>query len=322
MQGNNDFFDSRHFRIRPLADGVYAAIAVDGGAASCNSGIIDLGDFTVIFDSFLTPQAAIDLLAASEKLSGSPVQYVINSHRHSDHIRGNQVFRQAKIVSTAKTREWLALKGQEDIRLDAEEATRELRALETGQNATMQDEIDLWRGCYRGVLESIPTLELKLPNLTFDTRMIFHGASRTAEIVTYGGGHTESDAILLLPNERSAFMGDLLFIEMHPWLSSGDPTEFVRILEKVETLDLKTFVPGHGLVGMSGDIALNRKYVADLERLAAAAFNEGRSEEQVAHMAIPSAFATWRFRVFFEANMRFLYKRIETAMNRTNRGVC
>ena len=60
--------ESKHFHLEAVADGVYVAIAsVDGGAV-CNAGLIDLGDQVVIFDTFLTPQAALDLHAAAERL--------------------------------------------------------------------------------------------------------------------------------------------------------------------------------------------------------------------------------------------------------------
>jgi len=296
-----------------LADGVHAAIAVDGGAAISNAGIVDLGDYTVVFDSFLTQQAAMDLCAAAECLTGSRVEYVINSHYHNDHIRGNQVFTQARIVATSKTREWIAAKGEEDMRLDSEDAPKELQALETGQDATMQHEIATWTGYYRGIMESLPTLELRLPNLTFDTKMVFHGTHRSAEAVTYGGGHTESDAILYLPDERIAFLGDLLFAKTHPWLARGDPAELVRILEKVETLGLEIVVPGHGPVGTADDLAVMRQYVTDLEKVAGEVVKAGGSEEEAAQKEIPSHFETWRFRCFFAPNMRFLYQRLSGA---------
>jgi hypothetical protein len=40
---------------------VFAAIHLAGGAAICNAGIIDLGDRTLVFDSFMSPLAAEDL---------------------------------------------------------------------------------------------------------------------------------------------------------------------------------------------------------------------------------------------------------------------
>jgi alkyl sulfatase BDS1-like metallo-beta-lactamase superfamily hydrolase len=63
-------FKSKHFTIQKLADGVYVVIAKNGGYAICNAGIIDLGDATLIFDPFMTPEAAEDLKKASELLTG------------------------------------------------------------------------------------------------------------------------------------------------------------------------------------------------------------------------------------------------------------
>jgi cyclase len=68
---------SKHFAIQKLSDGVYAAIATNGGHAICNAGIIDLGDATLIFDPFMTPEAAKDLQKVSEQLTGHKVKYVI-----------------------------------------------------------------------------------------------------------------------------------------------------------------------------------------------------------------------------------------------------
>ena len=56
-------FQSDHFRLHQLAEGVFAAIALNGGAAISDAGIIDLGDRTLIFDTFMTPQAAQRLAA-------------------------------------------------------------------------------------------------------------------------------------------------------------------------------------------------------------------------------------------------------------------
>ena len=97
--------DSANFKIVKLSDGVWACIHKFGGKAICNVGVIDNGNETIIFDSFLSPDAAQELLTAIENSDISPVKYVINSHYHNDHIRGNQVFgKDVKIISTKRTR--------------------------------------------------------------------------------------------------------------------------------------------------------------------------------------------------------------------------
>ena len=65
---------TKHFRLERLVEGIYAAIHVDGGAAIGNAGIVDLGDRTLVYDTFFTPQAGEDLRAAAEALTGRPVR--------------------------------------------------------------------------------------------------------------------------------------------------------------------------------------------------------------------------------------------------------
>ena len=98
-------FESEHFTIEKLDEGVYSVIHKTGGYAICNAGIVNLGDETLVFDCFISPKAAEELKKAAEELSSNKVKYVVNSHFHNDHIRGNQIFTDADIISTEKTKE-------------------------------------------------------------------------------------------------------------------------------------------------------------------------------------------------------------------------
>ncbi|MGZ4123740.1 MAG: MBL fold metallo-hydrolase, partial [Tumebacillaceae bacterium] len=76
--------NSEYFTLQQVADGVYAAISKEGTGSWANAGIIDLGDQTLIFDTFATPKAAEDLRKAAELLTGRSTCIVINSHDHID----------------------------------------------------------------------------------------------------------------------------------------------------------------------------------------------------------------------------------------------
>jgi glyoxylase-like metal-dependent hydrolase (beta-lactamase superfamily II) len=76
-----------------------------------NSGIVDLGDRTLIFDTTVSPASAADLRRAAEQLTGRPVVGVLNSHWHRDHVLGNAVFAaETEIYATARTQ---ALMGEQ-----------------------------------------------------------------------------------------------------------------------------------------------------------------------------------------------------------------
>src|SRR5437763_1296842 len=71
---------SEHFTYHELADGVWAAIVISTGLAASNSGIVDLGDRTLIFDTTLSPASGAELRTVAESVTGRPVTYVLNSH--------------------------------------------------------------------------------------------------------------------------------------------------------------------------------------------------------------------------------------------------
>ncbi len=107
---------SDNFDVYELADGVYALIHKVGGKAISNVGIIDLGDTTIVFDTFLSPKVAEEIPKVVKQLNLSPIRYVVNSHWHNDHIRGNQVFADdIKIISTKRATELIEENAPPDL---------------------------------------------------------------------------------------------------------------------------------------------------------------------------------------------------------------
>ena len=84
---------SSNFELIQLTEGVFACIHKFGGKAICNAGIIDNGNETIIFDTFLSPGVAEEFHSIMELYGLSPVRYVVNSHAHNDHLRGSRSYR-------------------------------------------------------------------------------------------------------------------------------------------------------------------------------------------------------------------------------------
>ena len=74
---NSEKIQSDHFELIELDKGVYAAIHKMGGGAICNAGAVDLGDEVLVFDTFMSLDAAQDLKDAVSKMIGKPVKYVV-----------------------------------------------------------------------------------------------------------------------------------------------------------------------------------------------------------------------------------------------------
>ena len=80
------------FELKPVADGVYAAIAKPATKVNCNGAVIVLDDGVMVVDSFSKPSAARALLEQIKAVTPKPIKYVVDTHFHWDHYYGNEVF--------------------------------------------------------------------------------------------------------------------------------------------------------------------------------------------------------------------------------------
>ncbi len=298
-----------HFRTEAIADGVYAAVATDEGFGLCNAGIVDLGGTTLVFDGMLTPQAGEALGRAAERLTGRPVGLLANSHYHGDHVRGNAAVGAAHVVSSRRTRELVLERGPLHLKSDREEAARELARLRSGEQAATPRERAVFESWFEGILATPADLAWRAPDLTFDSELLVHGSRRTVRLLTFGGGHSPSDVIAYLPDERIAFLGDLVAVGFHPFLSDGEPTELVRILREVRALGVDRALPGHGPVSGGESVREMERYVAELLTGAREARHGGLSRDAFAQRRPSPPFDTWTFSAFFADNARFVFDR-------------
>jgi len=88
-----------------------------------------------------------------------------------------------------------------------------------------------------------------LPDLTFENEKSLDGATRKVQLKSKGKGHTESDLVLYLPEDKILYSGDLVFNNCHPYLGHGYPDEWKNWLNNILTLEVNTVVPGHGKLG-------------------------------------------------------------------------
>jgi glyoxylase-like metal-dependent hydrolase (beta-lactamase superfamily II) len=308
---------SEHFRLEELAAGVYAAVAIEGGAAYSNAGIVDLGKQTLVFDTFDSPVAAEDLRVAAEQLTGRRATYVINSHVHSDHWLGNQVFGpQTPVIATHTTREeipasinWLReiqddlseLEGyiqEESANLEAETDPSKRAALES-QIARMKR----W-------LVTLPTQEFRFPDQSFDLKLVFCGSQRMAELIEVAPGHTNSDAYLVLREDRIMFMGDLGFLQCQPFMVFCEPQAWTAWLQEAEQTNFEVFVPGHGPLGTKADLRLQRQYITLLVEQVDEAIRKGIPPEEVVDSPPGPPFDAWLHgSQRWEANVLSAYER-------------
>lgn len=300
------------FEIKPVADGVYAAIAKDAYKVNCNAAIILLDDGVLVVDTHSKPSAARGLIAQIRTLTDKPVKYVVNTHFHWDHYQGNQAYPSSwpsgvEIISSEATRESIELRGIPRVQraiLDVPKEIAELKSdLEKATDPKQKDQIRENLRQAEDYLAELKTIQVTLPTMTFDHTLILHRKSRTVEILWLGKAHTDGDVFVYLPKEKVIVTGDALHGWM-PYMGDGYPYDWIRTLDAAEKLDFEQVIGGHGDV-MRGkhQFELWKEYLGDLLHETAQAYAQGETVDEARKTvakALEGKYAT-KFPYFSEA---------------------
>lgn len=279
---------SDHYRFEELADGAWAALATESGAAVSNGLIADLGGRSLVVDAGFTPGAARDLRTAAEELAG-PVERLVITHGDFDHYGGTVAFADLPILTTEATRAAIAENGPG--RIAGLEAEMDSYLTELDENDAPEWE----REQARRITAELP-FELALPTEIYEGERDLGGAL----VIECGAAHTASDAVVWLPGPRVLFAGDLVTVGNHLNLTRGHPPEnWLAALDGFEALRPEHVLGGHGPPSGPEAIGDFRGYVESVLALAA---EPGDPE-------VPAAYADWAFPEGFEQNIAALRSR-------------
>jgi cyclase len=224
------------FTLKQVAPGIYAAIDRDTRAGA-NAGFVIGDDGVVIVDSFQFPEAAESLLAAIRRLTPLPVRYLVNTHYHIDHVGGNAVFQRAgaRLIAQRNVAAWI---NTENLKFFTVDQTRE-----------------------RAQVAAIPS-----PDLLVDRRLTIRLGGRRLELEAMPG-HTGGDLIVVVPDAKVIFCGDLIWRRWAPSLIDATVSTWTASLEELQRrrdAATYTYVPGQGEVATLADVGEFERYLADL----------------------------------------------------------
>lgn len=311
-------YSATNFDLIKISDGVYACIHKFGGKAICNSGIVDNGESTIIFDTFLSPDAAEELIETVKHLKLSPVKYVINSHYHNDHIRGNQSFSpEVKILSTKRTAELIEQEEPKEIAAEKIYAKKQYEYFDSLSRTFKGDtslkeyqEIKMMKPYFEELSKSHEKIRTRLPDTYIVNEKSLDGSRRKVILIDKGKGHTESDLIMYLPDEGIMFAGDLVFNKNHPYLGDGYPQDWKIKLKEMEAMKIEVVIPGHGDPGGKEIINTMKEYIESIEEIVTEMKNEGKSLEDIEKIQMPERYKDWLLDNYFRSNLEFMFNKI------------
>lgn len=314
-----DLYPSKHFDLEQLEDGIYAAIHKPGGAAYSNAGIIDLGDHTLVVDAFDSVAAAGDLRKAAETLMERTIDTLVLTHVHTDHWFGATVFDpDTTFLASEKTSqeylEWGKALVEDFQKPDEWEAwlkdTEE--QLQTEKDERVRAGLHLSIERTRHTMTEMAGYQPRYPDQTFENPRTFQGNKRLGEVRSLGAGHSGDDVVVLLHQDKIAFIGDIGFFNNQPFLGFCDLDVWRDQLKYFQDSNFEILVPGHGTIGSKRDIALQLEYFNVMEDLIGKVVDRNGSLEEAMQVTLPEPFASWLHggMARFEVNVRYLFERL------------
>lgn len=108
------------------------------------------------------------------------------------------------------------------------------------------------------------------PTRTFDGRLDVEVGGRAVELIEVGPAHTRGDTIAYVPDAKTVYTGDILFIGGTPIVWAGPLANWVAACDLMLGMDIETVVPGHGPLTDKAGIAAVRDYLAFVDTEATA----------------------------------------------------
>lgn len=206
-------FANVQIQTEKVADNVFMLIGAGG-----NIGVSAGKDCVFMIDTSYAPLAD-KIKAAIATVSGKPIQYVVNTHWHQDHVGGNENFVKAGATVVA----------HENVR----------KRVSTEQFVKLLN-------------KTVPPLpESALPVITFSQNVTFYLNGNEIFIFNIKRAHTDGDAIVHFKKSNVIHMGDIYFNGMYPFIdlsAGGSINGMIAAVKRILLLcDQNTKVmPGHG----------------------------------------------------------------------------
>ena len=258
-----------------ITDNVYA---ITDGSTRGNVAAVVLPSEIIFIDSGMNLPIIKKFREELEKETGKKTSTLIITHTHFDHVAGNKVFKDCRIIASKHTKE---------------------RMIHSKENDWTPEKFEEWKknaedpSALEGFEYILPTetLEKTLEIKDYDTKLLIKNT----------GGHTAGSTYVYYPIAKALFAGDNLFINSFPWAGdqSADPQLWIDTFKEYLSLDVEYFIPGHGPVCDKKEVEKYLNYFEKVVVLMRKMITEGFTEDKVVEKAneiefYPPRRETWK----------------------------
>ena len=276
-------------------DGCFAYLQPSGSWGWSNAGLIVGEGTSLLVDTLFDLRLTADMLAAMAPLTAAAaIDTVVNTHANGDHCYGNELVKGAEIVSSERT---------------AHEMTEVPPGLLASMNQAPGEVGELFRSFF-GEFD-FDGIELTLPTRTFNGRLNLDVGGRQVELIEVGPAHTAGDTLVYVPDAKTVYTGDILFINGTPIVWAGPLSNWIAACDLMLGMDVDTVVPGHGPLSDKAGISQVRDYLCFVDTEATTRFHAGMDAWDAARDIALNGFADWGEAGRLSVNVDAVYRSLD-----------
>lgn len=226
-------------QIEPVAGDVFCLYGQGG-----NIGILKGQKSLLVVDAQYA-RIADQILAEIKNLSPLPIQYLVNTHYHGDHVQGNPII---------------------------------------GKGAQIYSHINCKASMLKGLEPEESPENIGAPQNTYEKNMTISVGNETVKLLHLGPAHTSGDTIVVFTKAKVIHAGDLFFYGMPPYIDVNDGSDTKNWILTIRTLAEKfpdfQVIPGHGRITNMQEYLRFADYLQYLRTEVAAAIKAGKTREE------------------------------------------
>ncbi len=235
-------------KLEKISDRLYQIL----GGRGANGGFYIGDNGVLVIDTKQTQESVALTIEEIQKITEKPIKYIVNTHSDGDHVMGNPFFPQTVTIIA-----------HENCRLEF------LHPRSNGEPSAWEN----------------PELASFLPSLTFNDKLDIYLGSKKIELKYFGIGHTTGDIVIYFPEEKTAFIGDQIFMGRPQLIHSykgGNSFAHVKTLTKMlDNLDAEQFFSGHSEPVDRNTVKHHIEEMKQLQEKIKAQIEQGKSLDEI-----------------------------------------
>jgi len=281
----------------------------NGSWGESNAGLVIGQHEALLIDTLWDPpKTRLMLKAMRTQLGKARLNTVVNTHADGDHFWGNECVSNADIITSEN-----ALAEMEHHK------PKSMRAFAAvGRMLSRMPGRDLRKAghyfqtmCAPYDFASVTHTPAKRG---FSGSMDLSIGGRDVRLIEVGPAHTSGDLIVHIPDAKTLFAADILFIGSTPVMWAGPVENWLSALDMVLDMDVDVIIPGHGPVTGKDGVRAVRDYWNFTVEAARKRFDTGTQPERAAFEITrsetfrKSGYQTWDSPERMMTNVHLLYR--------------